>query len=96
MIRFYRDTKNSKHSSVVDADLVIEGEYEVITDKQTHIYRRHEKDTDAPERGDAPQTSCYVMEKRRTRDRRKVAQSFFPIETRINDRRKHSQINIKI
>jgi hypothetical protein len=92
MINYHRDKPKSNDDKVAEETFVIEGEYEVIG-KNTHGCGKHEGVTRTP-KGNT--TEYYIREKRRTPDRRKGTQSFLPIETRSNDRRKRNLINIEI
>jgi hypothetical protein len=94
MINHPQDKPRSNDGKVAEEAFIIEGEYEVIG-QNSHGSGRQEGAKNPP-KGNAAEYYSYTREKRRTPDRRKGAQLFFPIETRINDRRKRSLINIEI
>jgi hypothetical protein len=90
-MRFWREKTGSIRNE--EKPVVIEGEYKVIavghercgSDKKNRASDEH-RYTD----------TRTISEKRYTRDRRKLRLSFFPLETRVTDRRKHQHIHIEV
>lgn len=90
-MRFWREKVGSIRNE--EKPVVIEGEYKVIAVS----HERCESDKEYINSGEHRYTDTRtVSEKRHTRDRRKLRLSFFPVETRVTDRRKHHHIHIEV